>query len=123
MVRALIIDDDEINLAVMQEVLDSVGIASACCSKPGDALSLLAVEPQYDVALLDFQMPGMTGVELLKRIRSHPETTVAQLPLICLTAHIEVKDYILGEGFDGFIGKPIDLATIYDQITSVIQRR
>src|SRR5258708_7407598 len=123
MMRALVIDDDEINLTVIQEVLDSVGIDALCFSNPGEALDLLSQGASFDVALLDYEMPGMTGVELLKQIRAHPFGAVSRLPLICLTAHIEVKDALLKEGFDGFIGKPIEMAQIYDQIVSVIKGR
>jgi two-component system cell cycle response regulator DivK len=61
-----------------------------------------------DLMLLDISLPEMDGVEVLRRLRADPDT--AALPVIALTAHAMGGDRerFLAQGFDGYVGKPIE---------------
>ena len=83
--RVLIVDDNHTNRKILHHLAFSWGmIASEAASAP-DALALLnTVEPTFDAAIIDWQMPGMDGVELARAIRT--ESRTALLPLILLTS-------------------------------------
>jgi CheY-like chemotaxis protein len=105
--KVLHVDDDPMNLRVVQEILGEFGhqAVMACCGK--EALERLAVEA-FDIVLLDIHMPGMTGIEVIERLRAAPgpERTV---PVIALTADVYSRrpaEYV-ALGFNDFVSKPI----------------
>jgi len=84
--RVLIVDDNRTNRRILHHLVSSWGMLANEAASAPDALALLStVEPAYDVAIIDFQMPGMDGVELARALRT--ESRTALLPLILLTSH------------------------------------
>ena len=105
--KVLHVDDDPMNLRVVQEILGAFGHQAvlSCCGK--EALERLATEP-FDIMLLDIHMPGMTGIEVIERLRAStgPERAI---PVIALTADVYSRrpaEYV-ALGFDDFVSKPI----------------
>lgn len=105
--KVLHVDDDPMNLRVVQEILGAFGHqAVMACSGP-EALDRLAVE-SFDLVLLDIHMPGMTGIEVIERLRATdgPQRAV---PVIALTADVYSRrpaEYV-ALGFNDFVSKPI----------------
>lgn len=86
------------------------------------ALDAFATEPP-DVALVDISLPGMDGIELLKRLRS--DERIRKVPTIALTAHAMEGDRnsLLAAGFDGYVAKPIvDEKDLFDAIARCLER-
>ena len=85
-VRALIVDDNETNRKVLCEQLSAWGIKVTDAEGGAEALGKLrsaaAGGEPYDVAILDFQMPGMEGMELASRIKADPIVSFARLLMI-----------------------------------------
>jgi CheY-like chemotaxis protein len=105
--KVLHVDDDPLNLRVVQEILGAFGHRAISVANGQDALARLA-EEVFDVVLLDIHMPGMTGLEVLQRLRASrgAERTT---PAIALTADIvsrRPQEY-LALGFSDFVSKPI----------------
>lgn len=105
--KVLHVDDDPMNLRVVQEILGAFGHQAVMACSGGEALDRLAVEP-FDVVLLDIHMPGMTGIEVIERLRATdgPQRSV---PVIALTADVYSRrpaEY-LALGFNDFVSKPI----------------
>ena len=105
--KVLHVDDDPMNLRVVQEILGAFGhqAVMACCGE--EALERLALEP-FDIVLLDIHMPGMTGIQVIERLRvsSGPERNT---PVIALTADVYSRrpaEYV-ALGFNDFVSKPI----------------
>lgn len=105
--KVLHVDDDPMNLRVVQEILGAFGHDAVMACSGQEALDRLACEA-FDIVLLDIHMPGMTGVEVVQRLRAStgPERDV---PVIALTADVYSRrpaEY-LALGFSDFVSKPI----------------
>ncbi|MDJ0366137.1 response regulator [Hymenobacter sp. H14-R3] len=105
--RVLLVDDNEINRSVARYLLDDWGTALHEAGNGPDALALLAAQP-FDVVLLDIQMPGMTGLEVLQQLRRHPNPQRAATPTIAFTANAFRADAerYLAAGFTDYLTKP-----------------
>lgn len=105
--KALIVDDNQVNLLVTKELLRQYHVESDTVQ--GGAEALEAVKQfSYDVIFLDHMMPDMDGVETLRRMRQQREY-IKNTPIVALTANalIGVKEKLLAEGFDDYLAKPI----------------
>jgi two-component system, sensor histidine kinase and response regulator len=115
-VRALIVDDHPTNRRILRATLEAVGVAVT--EAVGGPAALACIEHQtFDVALFDYQMPGMTGIELAQAMRDRG----AMLPLILLgssTAALTPAPAL----FAARLLKPLRRATLYDQLDIVLRR-
>jgi CheY-like chemotaxis protein len=105
--KVLHVDDDPMNLRVVQEILGAFGHKAVMACSGADALERLAVEA-FDVVLLDIHMPGMTGLQVIERLRAAPGPE-RDTPVIALTADVYSRrpaEY-LALGFNDFVAKPI----------------
>jgi len=119
--RILIVDDMAENLAVLGSLLEGAGY-DVCVAIDGAAgLQLALQEPRPDLILLDIMMPGMDGYEVLRRLRSQPETR--DLPVIFLTALGDTADeeYGLAQGAVDYLSKPIRPAIVLARVRVQIE--
>ncbi|MDE7045231.1 MAG: response regulator, partial [Acetatifactor sp.] len=86
-VRALAVDDEEMNLVVAKGVLGSYGIQVDTCLSGREAIARCSSNPSYDIIFLDHMMPGFDGVETLKKIREINSGIYQDIPVIALTAN------------------------------------
>ncbi len=107
--RVLVVDDEPMNLIVSMGMLERYGMKVSTCES-GQAAIDMCRENEYDVVFMDHMMPGMDGVEAMKRIRSDMSHGKANIPIIAFTANAvsSAKEMFRKAGFDGFIGKPVD---------------
>ena len=115
--RVLYIEDNPANLKLVAHIfsqLDSVELQTA--HEPFLGLELAKQHP-FDLILLDINLPGIDGYELLTRIRQH--SGLSSTPVFAVTARAMEGDVKRGEeaGFDQYITKPIDVASFLDKIT------
>ncbi|MBB1479393.1 response regulator, partial [Pseudoalteromonas sp. SG41-2] len=116
--KILITEDNEINQIVIQSMLEGTN-ASLTIVDNGKQAVEAAKEKDFDLILMDIQMPEMDGVEAMKNIINFNK----HIPIIALTANVmidDVADY-LSQGFDAHIAKPIDIATLYGVLSSFIK--
>ena len=106
----LVVDDNELNRDVAQGILNILGIEADTISSGKNCVALLQAGKQYDIIFMDHMMPDMDGVESLHAIRKMGGI-FKELPIVLLTANAVsgVKDEMIGEGFDDFLSKPIDI--------------
>ncbi len=104
-VKVLIVDDNEDNLTVFKSLLARTAMQIDTAQNAAECLSLIK-ERRYDVVLMDYMMPDMDGVELIKLIKS---TLEYDTPVIAVTANAETgtKEYLLQNGFNDYLAKPI----------------
>jgi two-component system cell cycle response regulator len=116
----LVIDDNEINLALINYMLGSAGCEVCAASQGEQALELLSRRHDFDAILCDIQMPVMDGYAFARRLKADP--ALAHIPLVALTALAMVGDRerILASGFDAYLSKPIEPASFITTIRSVI---
>ncbi|PSL33241.1 hybrid sensor histidine kinase/response regulator [Chitinophaga ginsengisoli] len=113
----LVADDQEMNLALMDRILTRWQCRFDKASD-GVAAYELFVCNNYDMVLLDLQMPRMTGVEVVKRIREDKEPTKAHIPVLALTADttMPANQEFIDAGFDDYLLKPFREKDIYNVI-------
>jgi two-component system sensor histidine kinase RpfC len=128
----LIADDNELNRHVLSDMLAYTDARVLEAGNGTDALAILSSDP-VDIALLDIQMPDLTGVEVMRtHVEQKPEKPV---PMIALTADTteECRADCLSVGARSILHKPVDMKTLYrelyqivagaDPVSSVKQRR
>lgn len=105
----LVVDDNEMNLFVVEKLLKTTEIVVSCCDSGERCLELIR-QRHYDVILLDHMMPGMDGIETLKRMKEMKHHLCKDTPVIALTANaiVGVREMYLADGFDDYLSKPID---------------
>jgi two-component system cell cycle response regulator DivK len=111
----LLVEDNERNLKLLRDVLDYAGYDVRVARTAEDGISLAASEPP-DLVLMDLQLPGIDGVEALRRLRESPRT--ADIPVVAVTAQAmkDDRERALDAGFNGYIEKPISVRTFPDQV-------
>lgn len=105
--HVLIVDDNEVNLRVACALLEQYGLAPDVAASSFEALWKVA-EKQYQLILMDYMMPGISGTEIMLNIRNS-YGNYRNVPFVVLTANaIEgAREQMLQEGFDDYLSKPI----------------
>jgi len=120
----LVVDDDAMSRKVLAQLLTSAGYSCRVCEDGSAALKIVHARPP-SLLLLDFDMPGPNGAEVLKRLRSDQHPAVAQIPAIMLTAHGSEQSEVscLQAGADDFVTKPINAAVLRARIETQLRLR
>ena len=115
----LVVDDHPINLELARFVLENHGCQVDTASGGEAALSQIA-RRRPEVVLLDIQMPGVDGFEVVRRLRSDPATR--SIVLVAFTAYAMPGDErrFLAAGFDAYLPKPIDIRTFGSQLQRIV---
>ncbi len=119
--KLLMIDDEKPFVAAMEKRLVHRNIAVLAAYSGEEGLNKLDENPDIDVVLLDVKMPGMDGIETLRRIRiSHPLVEV-----IMLTGHATVESAIEGMRLGAFdyLMKPADIETLVTKVQQGAKKR
>lgn len=114
--RLLVVDDYAVNRKVIAMMLAPLGCEIVEADNGQRALDVLA-EREVDLALLDFNMPVMGGLETTRRLRADPRWR--KLPVVCLTAGMmdDERTAAVQAGMDAFLDKPIEMSTLVSTIT------
>lgn len=106
---ALIVDDNEVNLMVMNQLLNQYNIDSVLAKNGMEAIEI-AQGQRFDVIFMDHMMPIMNGVEATNKIRAAKGPN-KETPIIIVTANaiVGMKEEFLQEGLDDYISKPIEI--------------
>ncbi len=111
--RALIVDDEPMNLIVSSGMLRRYGMIVTTCESGQEAIDLCR-QNEYDVIFMDHMMPVMDGVEAMRRIRSEQTRSKIITPVIAFTANAvsSAREMFRHAGFDGFVAKPVDMVEL-----------
>jgi two-component system cell cycle response regulator DivK len=111
----LIVEDNEKNMKLVRDVLQVKGYKTLEAGNAEDGIRL-AIDHRPDLVLMDIQLPGMNGIDALGVLRNN--ATTASIPVIAVTASVMQQDrkLITEAGFDGYIGKPINLKEFLDTV-------
>ncbi|MCR4658655.1 MAG: response regulator [Lachnospiraceae bacterium] len=122
-VDVLIVDDDEIMLQTAASTLESLGAAAEQAKNGTEAIDMIKQRHlsgrDYDVAIVDWKMPEMDGIETISRIRSETDTDI---PILLISAYdwSDIEDKAKEAGADGFVSKPLFRSTLYYKINDLI---
>ena len=119
--RILIVEDEEALTLLLRYNLEAEGYVVDSAAR-GDEADLRLQEQLPDLILLDWMLPGLSGIELCRRIRARRET--GRLPIIMLTARGEEGDRIrgLGTGADDYIVKPFSVPELLARVRALLRR-
>ena len=117
----LIIEDNEKNMKLVRDVLQVKGYETLEAGTAEDGIRL-ALERNPDLVLMDIQLPGMNGIDALAVLRGNPATV--RIPVVAVTASVMQQDrkQITEAGFDGYVGKPINLREFLDAVRLMLER-
>jgi two-component system cell cycle response regulator DivK len=115
----LIVEDNEKNMKLARDVLQSRGYATLEAVTGEDGVRV-AIERKPDLILMDIQLPGINGIEALRQVRADP--ACEHIPVVAFTASVMQGDrsQIAAAGFDGFIGKPINLKEFTETVKQIL---
>jgi two-component system cell cycle response regulator DivK len=118
----LIVEDNEKNMKLVRDVLQVKGYKTLEAGSAEDGIRL-AIEHKPDLILMDIQLPGMNGIDALAVLRKDAPT--ASIPVIAVTASVMQQDrkLITEAGFDGYIGKPINLKEFLASVQQMLGAR
>ena len=120
--QILIVDDDPLSRKILVRALLQTGYVCRESSDGMDALRQVRADPP-SLLLLDFDMPGLNGAEVLKQLRADQDPEIAQLPAIMLTGHggEDSEVLCLEAGADDFVTKPINAAVLRARIETQLR--
>jgi PAS domain S-box-containing protein len=117
--RILFIDDEPMIVEIAEQILKRLGYQVTSCSDPSDGLALLSAEPcNFDLLITDMSMPGMTGEQLIERLRPIRPT----LPVILCSGHPEriPKPKLADLEIAAVLSKPVELDTLARMVRQVL---
>jgi len=117
----LIVDDQAANVQLLGEILQDAGYARVASTTDPYAVCELHRKNRYDLVLLDLQMPGMDGFQVMEGLKEIE--TDGYLPVLVITAQPEHKLRALAAGAKDFIAKPFDLVEVQTRIHNMLEVR
>ena len=124
--RLLLVEDNELNREIAQEILSNYGFAIDTAENGAEAVEKIAGSRpgEFDLVLMDLQMPMMDGYEATRQIRALKDKALASIPILAMTANAfeEDRKAAMEAGMDGFATKPIDMREVIQLLRNHIGR-
>lgn len=119
--RVLIVEDNEKNLKLLRDLLEVKGYLALTATSAEEGL-LLARSELPDLIVMDISLPGMDGIAALQALRADARTRA--IPVVAVTASVmrTEREMIEKAGFDGYMGKPIDVLGFLQLVEATLER-
>jgi CheY-like chemotaxis protein/EAL domain-containing protein (putative c-di-GMP-specific phosphodiesterase class I) len=121
-----VVDDNHTNRVILEQNLIGWSMRAQTCDSARAALTELiraaAAGDRYELAILDYHMPEMDGLQLARSIREHPALRSTKLVLLTSSARRGDARVARGSGIDGFLTKPVKTSALYDCLAVVLAR-
>ena len=122
--KILLVEDNELNREIAADILQEEGIIVDTAEDGDIAVEKMrsAAEGQYDLILMDIQLPRMNGYEATKAIRALPDMYTSRIPIIAMTANAfeEDRQNAFTSGMNGHVAKPIDILKLKATIAKLL---
>jgi len=117
----LVVEDNSMNMELVTYLLEANGIDTTQAFNGLEALEKVQ-EKSFDLILLDIQLPGIDGIEVLRRMKD--ELKLTDITVVALTAHAMKGDkkHFIEAGCTGYISKPIDVSQFMDQVNAFLEK-
>ena len=119
--KILIVDDQKANILLLEQMLRGAGYVSVTSTMDSDKVCELHLINRYDLILLDLQMPGMDGFQVMENLKEIE--TGGYLPVLVITAQPDHKLRALKAGAKDFVSKPFDLAEVLIRVYNMLEVR
>jgi len=118
----LIVDDFSTMRRIVKNLLNDLGFNRTSEAEDGNSALAHLRANSCDLVVTDWNMPGMTGIELLRGIRADPK--LAHLPVLMVTAEAKREQIIEAaqSGVNGYVIKPFTAATLNEKLTKIFER-
>jgi CheY-like chemotaxis protein len=124
LLKILVVDDNAHMRKLIVTILHAFGVGQVVEAATGEKAWALLRETTPDVITLDWVMGGMSGIELAKKIRTHPQSPNPFVPVIMLTGYTQVHHVAQARdaGINEFLAKPVSATAMMTRLTSVIEQ-
>src|SRR5271154_5229059 len=117
----LIVDDQEVNVSLLEQMLEGAGYTNVESTTNPREVCALHRKNQYDLIMLDLQMPGMDGFQVIEGLKTNDAD--AYLPVLVITAQPGHKLRALQAGAKDFVAKPFDMVEVKTRIHNMLEVR
>jgi len=120
--KILVVDDFSTMRRIVKNLLRDLGFTNTFEADDGKTALPMLQSGDFDFLVTDWNMPGMTGIDLLKAVRADPK--LAKLPVLMVTAEAKREQIILAAqtGVNGYVIKPFTAITLKEKIDKVFER-
>lgn len=121
--QILVVEDEKDISELIALHLRREGHEATIVENGEDALTQLG-QGQFDLVVLDWMLPALSGLEVCKKIRTHSQAAVSGLPVVMLTARAHATDIVLGleMGADDYVTKPFEIQVVLARIRALLRR-
>lgn len=116
MVRALVIDDSRAIRSILAGILGDIGFDVVGVADAEEAHALLQRDADFELALVDWNLPVMNGLDLVRKIRAMPSLDSVRLMMVTTETELERVSQALDAGADEYIMKPFDKAMLLEKL-------
>lgn len=120
--KILVVDDFSTMRRIIKNLLRDIGFANISEADDGSTALPMLKDGSFDLLITDWNMPGMTGLDLLKALRSEPKLSV--LPVLMVTAEAK-RDQIIEAaqaGVNGYVVKPFTAQTLKEKLEKILEQ-
>jgi CheY-like chemotaxis protein len=123
-VRVLLAEDNKVNQTLAMRLLEKLGCHVTVVDNGRHAIDALA-ENEFDIILMDVEMPEMDGISATKEIRRREQDSKQHIPIVAVTAHAIVGDRerCLEAGMDDYLSKPVRINEIRAMLTKILLKQ
>ncbi len=125
--KILLVEDNAMNQEIAEAILNQHGFVVDIADDGTKAVEIMsnASGGDYDLVLMDIQMPGMNGYDATRAIRQLPDATVALTPIVAMSANAFDEDRAQAKeaGMNGYITKPIDIDKMLDVVEAHVRKK
>ncbi len=120
--KILVVDDFSTMRRIIKNLLRDLGFTNTSDADDGQTAWPMLKSGSYDFLVTDWNMPGMTGIDLLKAVRADPD--LASLPVLMVTAEQKKEQIVEAAqaGVNGYIVKPFTAITLKEKIDKIFER-
>lgn len=121
-IKILVVDDFSTMRRIIKNLLRDLGFTNVDEADDGKTALPILKQGGIDFLITDWNMPGMTGIELLKKVREDPE--LASIPVLMVTAEAKREQIIAAAqaGVNGYVVKPFTAAVLKEKIDKIFER-
>lgn len=112
-ITVLVVDDQQTMRGLARQCLKKIGVIDVALAASGDAAFDMLQTKKFDIVISDLNMPGISGIELAQKIKSHP--VLNSIPVFLATSE-SYREQADGTSVDHFVSKPFSVTDVRDAI-------